>query len=365
MKTRIIPLVIAFLLVAVTGCSSKNTEENSAKELHHINVTRNMTDSGMIYNTNDKTCFFDFETLESIPLCAIPNCNHNVMSCLSKKAGRGPVLYNDNLYYFDSTEEVVENPDNVELKISTKLYKTALDSSQADVIAEFQGCSPDTNNRYALYGNTLFFIGSDLGPVMDEAGALSYGITGSKFSLCSINLENGKYENYGVIYDDSSYPGAKYTSSAVIKLVYDNKIYIKYSFKENIPNQDNMNDEFNILMFEFNPDNRKMSESTLPEARYDGEGYYVYNENGSAVVLTDAGEKITVDGCEAGINSRIVNNMLFLNGDLSEVFNLETKEIKNREKNSENSIIDYQNGYYIVQTPKMTFEKIAENDLFS
>ena len=51
-------------------------------------------------------------------------------------------------------------------------------------------------------------------------------------------------------------------------LILDNlchKIYIKYSFKENIPNPDNMNDEFNILMFEFNPDNRKMSESTLPE----------------------------------------------------------------------------------------------------
>ncbi|MGN0584752.1 MAG: hypothetical protein ACI4JD_04790 [Ruminococcus sp.] len=300
MRKNII-LITLIAAMALSGCSESNRasdipdsiESNktaSVPDNGHSDVSKDMVyisenadyyKNGVVFGS-EKAMFLDFDTMEKAPLCAVPNCTHTDSDCLAKIVGSTPVFYNDSIYYLSSNYGAVkETSDRPEFYIDSKLMKASLDSSETEAVCEFHDCAPPEKfGKYVLYKNELFFIGDDLNPVKDNYGGLSYGNSGGTHFLCSINLDTGEYTNYGSIYDgDKEYEASAYSSSAVISGIYNEKMYLGYTFVEDMKSLDSGIFEFTCLNFEFDFKTKTWKESELPYSRYMNNSTYTYFDN--------------------------------------------------------------------------------------
>lgn len=298
---RYITLLTFIAAITLSGCSEKNTTVNPSDnaETSESSASASISDSehsdlsddimcisensdyyrnGIVFG-NDKAMFLDFDTMESAPLCAVPNCKHTGSDCIAKTVGNTPIFYGDSIYYFSSNHGAVkETSDGPEFYIDSKLMKASLDSSTTETVCEFHDCAPPEQlGKYVLYQNNLYFVGDDLNPVKDDFGGLNYGNSGGNHFLCSINLDTGAYTNYGSIYDgDKKYEAAAYSSQAVISGVYQDKMYLGYTFIEDMNSLDSGNFEFTYLNFEFDFQTKTWKESELPYSRYMNRNTYTY-----------------------------------------------------------------------------------------
>ncbi len=179
------------------GCSENNEpvgEKGSAQTAPvFINYDRNTYEDGCIYTIEDGTNYYiDYETLETAPLCALPNCDHTSSSCISKAAGSCPILYNEYVYYFASDCGIKENSDGREFYINSRLMRIRLDSAEAETVAEFHDAVPDTHDSFAIADNILWFQADDMNPKENEFGMITYSNAGGKHFLCAVDLNTGK-----------------------------------------------------------------------------------------------------------------------------------------------------------------------------
>lgn len=286
MRKRMVLGCVAVLLL--TSCNTKNID-SSFNSIHSgypdstIQYIRNNGDfykNGVIYG-NDKAMFLDFDTMLSIPLCSMPNCSHNTSNCLANIVGAEPIIYNNYIYYFNSNNGAVkETKEGPEFYIETKLMRASIGTSEVETICEFNDCAPpQMHGTYALNGSDLYFIGDNLCPYKDEFGVISYSNVGGEHYLCHINLDSGKYENLGSVYDgDKEYEMADSSSGANITGIYKDKMYVQYVFMKESPDKLGITPEENWtrVNFEYDFHDNQLKESTLPAAIYVDNNSYVY-----------------------------------------------------------------------------------------
>ena len=379
MKKNIILLLLIPVMV-LSGCSKNNSskndseksQENTAKFMGEYSYYKN----GVAFKSRQDKVerFLDFDTMAKSPLCAVPNCNHTGANCLSKNMGAyNPVFYNDYVYFFSSNGgDVRETSDGREFYIDSYLKKASLDSSEIETVCKFNYC-PDVWDSYVVYNNELFFIVDDRGVTSDGYGAFSWGSSGGTFFLCSINLDNYEYKNYGSIYDgDKEYESSKYTRSSNITGVYDNKMYIEHSFVKDQSLDSNSDDYWTFLNFEFDFETKTWKEAELPYTNYMNEDCYIYYDKESKNV------KVIYQGKESEINPGIDSLMDFRLSQCSEFngkvffpgvgkwYDLSDSSEHSMGKYVEYEVIGYKDGSYIFlkggATAKLTEEELLALD---
>ena len=316
-------IFISAALMLFTGCGKKeNSAKNQNKTDHlYINYGYNIYEDGYILNSEPKM-YLDFATLEKTVFCTKPNCTHKSGDCVEKIVGKTPVMYGDYIYFFYSNNgDVRETPDGREFFMESKLKRLSMETSEVEDIVFFDDCYPESgySGRFII-DNTLYFCGHDPEPVPDEYGNFFYGSARGTYYICGIDLDTGKYTNYGSIYeDDKQYEGAASSSSSKIIGYYDSKIFIQYSFMkekhtiEEIESDIDSRELFTVLNFEFDPVTKTLKESELPPTSYMDDDTYVYSnypENSSVVI--DKGKTYTIDGVDTDICGRSFNGKLFM-----------------------------------------------------
>lgn len=156
-------IVISILSVSMYGCSKKSDFTDSANQniLSYIVENYDYYNNGVVYGKTT-AAFLDFDTMETSILCPVPNCTHQSLDCLAKKAGNTPVFYKDNIYYFISNNgEVKETTKGKIFFIDSKLMKTSINSLTTEEICAFHDCAPPSDfSTYVLYNNEpeLFIV---------------------------------------------------------------------------------------------------------------------------------------------------------------------------------------------------------------
>lgn len=319
----------------LTSCSSNNVDSNSKSNnnLHSdsgqsnsnigvqfIEHNRDYYKNGVIYG-QEKAMFLDFDSMVSVPLCAMPNCNHTNSTCLANICGTEPVMYHDYAYFFSSNYgDTRETKDGPEFFIDSKLMRASLETSEIETICEFDDCAPPLKNEgsYVLDGSRLYFIGDNCCPEKDEFGTYSWCNVGGEHYLCCIDIDTGKYTNFGSIYDgDKEFEKANDSSCAFIKGICNDKMYIQYAFLKEEPavHGDVTSEDWTRVNFEYDLKNNKLSESELPAAAYVDNDTYVYLDYSAkeTVVIKDD-ETYHVPYFDQDIVSvDFFNNKLFFN----------------------------------------------------
>lgn len=282
---KIISLILSVsILAAAVSCSNKEKAENVVNNTAQYISEYSYYNNGTAYTLGDlqnytKT-FLDFDSMEKAPLCAVPNCTHTTASCLSKSIGffYKPVFYNEYVYYFVSNGGAVkETPDGPEFYINSSLMRASFDSSEVEMVCEFNDGVPCEDGKYVLYNNELFFIADDRGASQDDFGHYDFGTTGGNFFICSINLDTREFTNYGNIYEeDKEYEASEYTRSSNIYGVYNGKMYISHSFVKDQSSDRNADDYWTFINFEFDFETRKWKEAELPASPFMNDDCYIY-----------------------------------------------------------------------------------------
>ena len=290
MMKRLLLLLLAASVL--TGCADSGTDksENDPAETsaQYIAINRDYYQNGIVYyNDSARTAMYlDIESMEEVPLCARPNCNHKDSSCLARQVGDVPVFYNGYIYFFQSNNGAVrETPDGEEFYIDSKLMRASLDTSEVEKVCGFELCPVMSRGSYVLDGSELYFVCDDLNPDINEYGVGGWGNSGGVHSICSIDLDTGEFTDYGSIYDgDKGYAGAEYSSCAGISGVYGGKMYLRYSFIKDIDsmqNGGNFDELYEHLNFEFDLETKRWKEAELPISWYMNDDTYVYYDKES------------------------------------------------------------------------------------
>lgn len=235
MKKRILSIMLALTMLA--GCGKKKSA-NDSDNVTVFSFMGGTYETGLIYNFNElnnPTSFLDYETLDKTVLCAMPNCTHTVAGCLAKQVGVNPIIHNGYIYWFNSSEGFDETPDGHLFYMKTVFYKANLETSEIEKVCEFTDCTVDEwNSDFVLIGDTLWFIGNDETPppenIHDDSWKTTSETPGAHF-MCSINLNTGKYSNYGEVSRDYL-ESSQWTSCnfANLKGVYNGKLQIEIQY---------------------------------------------------------------------------------------------------------------------------------------
>lgn len=308
---KILTICLASGLI-LSGCGKKTTDTHEPAVF--IKKNADYYQNGVVIG-NNIAMFLDFETLNIVPLCAVPNCTHLDSKCLAQNVGNKPIFYNNYIYYFESNGgNVRETSEGREFFIDSKLKKASLDSSEIEVVCEFNDCvPPDGYNGFVLQNGDLYFIGDDCNPVKDDYGGINWGNTGGYHYLCSINLDTGKYTNHGSIYDgDKEYEAAPYSSQGFISGVFNDKMFISYSFMKDLKELEDPESNFTVVNFEFDFSTKQWTKSTLPYSEFmTGNIYTYYDFESKKLIVIDNENKTEILFEYEPINFRIFNNKFF------------------------------------------------------
>ncbi|MDD3612248.1 MAG: hypothetical protein PHT05_00520, partial [Clostridia bacterium] len=179
---RVIAISMIILLLS-TGC---HMNEDTGKGIRVIESGLSVSNEGILYSClqlNNALCFYDFESMQSVYLCAEPNCNHTDHErCKAFRSSHMPFLYNEKLYYFTG-ESYYERDGSI--KHTTKLIESDFSGSIEKTITEFEANNITSYICY-LVGDTLYYIGAKIR--YTDLGSSNY----SSHILFSINLSDGR-----------------------------------------------------------------------------------------------------------------------------------------------------------------------------
>lgn len=374
MNKRFLSIALAATMLA--GCSDAG-KDSSSKELKPVFFSQNRCSygNGVVFG-NEKAMFLDFDTMEKAPLCAVPNCTHSTASCLSQMVGNTPIFYKDYVYFFTSNGgDIRETPDGREFYIDSKLMRASLDSSETEIVCEFTDCAPEEGfPDYVIYGNELYFTADDLNPTegLDGMGVGSWGTSGGKHFLCSINLDTGEYTNHGSIYDgDKEYDGAAYSSGAEIMGLYNDKMYLEYSFvkdNDDVQNSGGGFAKYTFLYFEFDFETKTWEESTMPfgdKLYYMNNSTYFYKdfEAKQTYIVHEKGE-LVLEGGEMELRQGTEHNGKFFFPDEGIWYDLSDNSEHSMGEYEGYEVVGYHDESYILIKGGIT-EKITEEELLA
>lgn len=375
-KNKFIFLALSSFVLSLCSCGNKQQKNNYDDVLFVTRYADNYT-GGRIYGGIDSgsgtpSMYIDYKTMESTFLCARPNCTHNNNNeCVARIVGTCPIMLKNDIYFFKYDSEVRElNDGQREFHIESDFCKVSLDSSEVENVMSFNDCAPTNDGGFLLYNNKIYFIGDDLNPQFDDYGGVTSSSIGGSHYICSVDLSNEKYNNYGSIYDgDKEYEAANYSSAAQIIGFYDSRILLYYEFMKGSDNT-NSDNKWTELIFEFDPETNEIKESDIPAkpSFVDADTVIYYDIAIDKTVIIDKGERSELD-IYTGWNSSIWNNKLFTNEkDGFELiwYDLSDMSVHNTEDYIGYKVIGYFNDCYIIasidDTIKLTEEKLLALD---
>ena len=303
---------LSFILTALmlTACGEKEQKHKSGEQRIQIG---NIYENGMIYTAGETKRFLDFTSLETAPLCAVPNCTHSSSSgeCLTRVINGTCMLVDDYLYYFTvngNGGEMLATPDGYELYMESKLMRVSLDCSETETVCTFTDALARTEDTFLLIDDMLYFCAYDPDPKMTETGGYEgYGTSGGYDFLCSINLNTGEYTNYGYFcYVEDEYHAADDSATAKLKFYYKGKIMLRYSFLKEFPEFDEngipLDDEAFIELweyytYEFNPETKEFTKVDYNGTpRFFENGYCIYDDKSPVITVVKDDETYTING---------------------------------------------------------------------
>ena len=370
MKRMILIVTIIISFALFVSCSNKKIEEIENSGLQYASLISNTYNEGMIYGSNP-LMYLDFKTMESSVLCAKPNCDHKSSDCVAMEAGECPIIYNEYLYFFESTQGLEELGNGKrEFRINSKLCRISLDSSEKEELVSFTDCVPRDYDGWIINDNVIWFTGDDMNPTLDEYGAVEYGNAGGTHFICSIDLNTMKYTNYGSVYDDDKrYEASSNTSSAQIKGFYNSKIMIRYEFAKEYPpmqpDEDfDYRDYLTELMFEFDTETKTIESSELYQPAYVDEDTYVYSNYKQGTTHVIDKDKEYILDCDADLNAKVFNNKLFIDIP-NEWYDLNDGSKHTFGKYDDYFISAYYDNCYILNKNNTEFIKLTEKELLA
>ncbi len=376
-KTVSIVSVLSLLFFASCNNKSNNslpvlsTESNQYVAEHYNNYNDGRIIGGFYAGNGTLSEFLSYETMESTVLCSKPNCNHNNDECVAKNIGACPMITQDGIYFFKSNYGVKEEKNGKRnFYMNSELCKVSLESSEIETISNFKDCVPADTRGYVLHNNTIYFTADDMCPTLDEYGVISYSNIGGTHYLCSIELDSGKYTNYGSIYDgDKKLESARASSSAMIMGVYDEKLLVNYEFCKSY--EDISEGIFTELMFEFDFDKKNLIESDIPTKPVfvDSDTIVYYDDSIKKCIIIDKSDERELD-IEKVTCASVQNNKLFFRDDKNQ-FALKWYDLSDLSEHNVKGMNCYMpvcmyNGSYILiigdKTVKLTEEELLELD---
>jgi len=364
-------LLLALTLPFLCSCGIKNNRidiSDNGSGTKYINLAFNMYDEGRIFCTGGVTRFLSYETMKWTPLCSRPNCTHVNSDCPAKIMGECPMVTDEGIYFFNYSDGVNELSNGKrEHYMESKLCRISLDSSEMEEIVSFTDCVPHDYDGMLLYNNKIYFTATDLNPIEDEFGNINVSNVGGNQFFCCIDLETGKYTNYGCIYDfDKLSEDAKNDNSASVKGIYNSKIYINYRYVDSV----DIKDENGIpvitnLMYEFNPETNQItpSELTKPLNYPVNDAYIYYDEDAEKTVILENDKKRELD-IDKSISALLYNNKLFCDDEWYDLNDMSVHSFSGKYESY--WVMDYYDGYYIFvlgnQTIKLTEEELLALD---
>lgn len=378
MKHGIRFAILLIMMSFFTSCGSNdNTLNNENVNIQgYIDANRNLYNNGRIYS-DTKATYTDFETLETVPLCFKPNCDHKESGCIANMVGRCPFIYNNYIYYLNYEDGVNETGNGKrEYYMNSKLNRISIETSEMETVSEFHDSLPIIDDGYYIKGNEFYFISTDMGAYEDEYGSIHVSNVGGTQFLCCINLDTGEYINYGSIYDgDKQYEGANHSRGAVIQGGKNSKLYIYYSYQEKTYTVEelqemqaasiNIDDTFTNLNFEFDLNTKTLSQSNLPYASYvDDDSYVCYDYEKDKAIVYDCGNEYELDA-DTKLNTSVINGKLFTQN-TGKWYDLNDKSEHDMGKYSSYAVIAYYDNCYILayegNTVKLTEEELLALD---
>ncbi len=398
-KKIIVTTVFVFTTLSLTACQSQKEEQYyvKTKDSAYYDMGYNVYENGLIY-TISKTAgtqayFFDYETMNGVPLCNKPNCTHSDLSCISNLCSREffvPVIYKDYIYWFTSNYKIVDSDDGKSQKpeIKTKCMKAVLDTGAVETFAEIDDVFMNSAIDLIVDKDKLYIIGSrEMYQDPVDRTWSSFGRSGEQY-LYSINLDSAEVHNYGRI-NDSPYAennwihGASLFSEVKMEGIYNNKLYMYYRYVEdpkiiidylNTDWIENGNPQKDIPWIIENKcldlKTGEITISDLPYAWCIGENHYVYEENDKFFILDENGEKAEAENMYENewYDFKFVNGKLW-KGSINQGFDFKTGKgfsLSEKYSNKDINVLDYINGKYVItyfENEEMKFENVSEEEL--
>ncbi len=361
-------------------------------------------ENGLLYRNGDSLCFLDYNTMQGVPICNKPNCLHKDTSCVSRLCIASgtfePIVYHDSVYFFSTTDEIVDAEDgkSQEYQIHTKFMRANLRDGEVETFAKFEGLNPTEYMKSVVVNNMLYFIGSDGNPIQTEDGSWTHYGNGGKQYLCSLNLDDGSFQQIGHINDS---PYAKNNTiingnsvstiydQVEIEGIYQGKIYMHYRYVEDqqalIDAAEKYGNALDKLYDEeyvpwivvnrcYDLETGELTTSDLPYAKVIAENTYVYwdSEKGQYIIRKEDNTEIAAEGFEKAYKVYVVNQKLWSCIE-NEAYTAQCFDIKSGQtsamqtiEDAQRVVMDYTDGKYIVEETvngRVTYTEMPEKSL--
>lgn len=333
-----IKLFAAILTAAMlSGCA----ESGSAPSGNNARIVwsfGNADERGALYTDNiGRLNFTDFGTMNSALICSKPNCTHaNEDECSAFGKGNHPILYGDKLYFFS----VETDFDGDEVTDTTTVYKAEPDGTSCVKVCDIEGLALLYYTRMLIVGDKAYFSMDKTGWDEDHLGSTGY----NEVWFCTFDFSTEKFERVEMVYEG-------WCSSSWIFGLFDGKVIFSYGYsEEKIPytlDLDEIEKQIITVYKTYDTESGEIAELTLPEPMYVGSGYYVYDKDGSAAVLSEDGNEMLLPDFPVSSYLTIANEKLF---NYSDEVCADLSNGKMYELNNSYDFVVSSDGYYILKS---------------
>ncbi len=347
-KNRLFSLIVAAAML-FTGCSKSNNNqtENGARIVwNYVNADER---GELFTDGNMRLHFFDFDTMQSVLLCSKPNCTHtNGSECSAFGMSNHPILYGDKLYFFN----VETNFNGDEVTDTTTIYKAEPDGTNRVKVCDIEGLALLNYTRMLIVDDKAYFSMDKTGWNEDMTASSGY----NEVWFCSFDFSTGTFKRIEMVHEG-------WCSGTWIFGLFNGKAIFSYAYsEEKVPFTLDVSEieKYFINVFKtYDTESGEIAELTLPEPLCVGGGYYVYEKDGGAVVLSENGKELFLPDFSS---STIENGMLFGRETCADLSNGKMYKLNNPD-----DLVAYSDGYYILKrfdgvNQAYEYSKISEKD---
>ncbi len=345
---RIKLIAAALLLTLFSGCA-KTDSSPFGKNERIVWTYGNADEKGELYTDSEERLHFaDFDTMQSAVLCSKPNCLHtNEKDCSSFGMSNHPILCDGKIYFFD----VETNFDGDEITDITTVYQAEPDGTSRTKVSTIEGLALLNYTRMLIVGNKAYFSMDKTGWNDDRTATSGY----NEVWLCSFDFSTGTFERIEKLHEG-------WCSGTWIYGLYDGKVIFNYAYsEENVPYLEDPSEigkYFTYVYKTYDTENGELADLTLPEPMYVGGGYYVYEKDGGAIVLSEDGQETTLPDFPVNGNLTLADGKLFncFGQTCADLSSGKTYSLKYSD-----DLTVYADGFYILKYLN-NYTKISEKD---
>ncbi|MBD5128511.1 MAG: hypothetical protein HDT43_01080 [Ruminococcaceae bacterium] len=328
-------IAAALALTMLSGCAKESAPESNERIVWGFG---NADERGEIfYDSDERLYFVDFETMNSAMLCSKPNCTHsNENECSAFGMDNHPILYGDKLYFFDVETDVVDD----EVVDTTIVYKAEPDGTNRVKVSEIEGLNFQIFTRTLIVGDKAYFSMNKVGWNEDLTASSGY----DQMWFCTFDFSTEKLERGEMIYEG-------WCSTTWIFGQYDGKVIFSYGYsEEKIPytlDLDEIERQIITVYKTYDTESGEIAELMLPEPICVGGGYYVYEKDGGAAVLSENGKELLFPELPVNGEMTITNGKLF---NLPDQLCADLSNGKIYRLNTSDNLVIYTDGNYVLKS---------------